>query len=113
MLEVDNAEVIQNVNQSFAAMSGFEINELLGKKASEILVFGENFDAIQSKNALRKEGTSDRYEIPIKNKRGELRYWVISGAPNYDSKGNVIGSIGIHLDVTEQKQLEIDLEKEK
>jgi PAS domain S-box-containing protein len=113
LLEVDNGDAIQYVNQSFADISGYERSELIGKKPSDFFVFEDNFDLINSKNKLRKLGTSDSYEIPIKNKRGELRYWVISGAPNYDSKGNVIGSIGIHLDVTEQKQLEIDLEKEK
>ena len=30
---------------------------------------------------------------------------IVSGAPNYDAGGNVIGSIGIHLDISEQKKL--------
>jgi len=113
LLEVDNNEVIQYANQSFASISGYEINELIGNKPSELFVFGDNFDTINNKKELRKQGTSDVYQIPIKNKRGELKWWTISGAPNYDNKGNVIGSIGIHLDITEQKQLEIDLENEK
>ncbi|WP_395051707.1 PAS domain S-box protein, partial [Flavobacterium sp.] len=113
LLEVDTDEIIQYVNPSFASMSGYEISELIGKNPSDIFVFGENLDTIQSKNELRKQGASSIYQLPIKNKRGELKWWAISGAPNYDSKGNVIGSIGIHLDITEQKQLEIDLEKEK
>lgn len=113
LLEIDNEEIIQYVNQSFASMSGYERSELIGKNPSELFVFGENFETIQSKNDLRKQGVSDIYQLPIKNKRGELKWWTISGAPNYDNKGNVIGSIGIHLDITGQKQLEIDLEKEK
>lgn len=113
LLEVNNEEIIQYANQSFANISGYEISELLGKKPSEIFVFGENLDIIKSKKELRKQGTSDIYQVPIKNKNGELKWWAISGAPSYDNRGNVIGSIGIHLDMTEQKQLEIDLEKEK
>ncbi|MBX9808241.1 MAG: PAS domain S-box protein, partial [Flavobacteriaceae bacterium] len=113
LLEVDNNEIIQYVNQSFATISGYEMEELVGKKPSEIFVFGEDFDIVKTKNDLRKQGVSDIYQLPVKNKKGELRWWAISGAPSYDSKGNVIGSIGIHLDITEQKQLELDLEKEK
>lgn len=113
LLEVDNQETIQYVNPSFASMSGYEISELIGQNPSDIFVLGENYDTIQSKKELRKQGASDIYQLPIKNKRGELKWWAISGAPNYDSKGNVIGSIGIHLDITDQKQLEIELEKEK
>jgi len=113
LLEVDNNETIQYVNQSFATISGYDVNELIGKNPSDLFVFGENLDTVNSKNELRKQGTSDIYQIPIKNKSGELRWWAISGAPSYDNKGNIIGSIGIHLDITEQKQLELDLEKEK
>jgi PAS domain S-box-containing protein len=113
LLEVDNNEIIQYANHSFSAMSGYEVNELIGKNPSDIFVFGEYFEIIKAKNELRKKGTSDIYQLPTKNKDGEQKWWAISGAPNYDNKGNVIGSIGIHLDITEQKQLEIDLEKEK
>jgi PAS domain S-box-containing protein len=113
LLEVDNNEIIQYANQSFATISGYELHELIGKKPSDFFIFGDNFDTIKSKNELRKQGASDIYQLPIKNKQGEPRWWAISGAPNYDNKGNVIGSIGIHLDITEQKQLELDLEIEK
>ncbi len=113
LLEVDNTEHIKYANQSFAAMSGYEVNELIGKKPSDFFVFGKNLDVIKSKTDSREQGNSDLYQISIKNKRGELKWWAISGAPNYDNKGNLIGSIGIHLDITEQKQLEIDLEIEK
>ena len=113
LIEVDNQEIIQYVNPSFASMCGYEISELIGQNPSDVFLSGESIDIILSKNELRKQGASDNYQLSINNKRGELRWWAISGAPNYDSKGNVIGSIGIHMDITEQKQLEIDLEKEK
>lgn len=113
MIEVDNNDCIQFANQSFSKISGFEIDELIGNNPSNLFVFGENLEKIEQKKQLRSKGKSDIYQIPIKNKRGELRWWAISGAPNYDDKGNLIGTIGIHLDITEQKQLEIDLENEK
>lgn len=113
LLEVDNNEIIQYANQSFSDISGYEISELLGKNPSEFLVFGQNIDIINAKIQLRKQGKSDSYQIQVKNKRGELRWWVISGAHNYDDNGNLVGTIGIHLDITDQKRLEIDLENEK
>lgn len=113
LIEVDNDEIIQFANQSFSDISGYEINELIGKKPSEVFIFGENFEVMQSKKMVRKLGVSDVYQIPVKNKRGELKWWAISGAPNFDDQGNLVGTIGIHLDITDQKQLEIDLENEK
>lgn len=38
---------------------------------------------------------------------------MVSGAPNYDDTGKLIGSIGIHLDVTQRKLLEQELEISK
>jgi PAS domain S-box-containing protein len=113
LLEVDNNEKIVFANQSFETISGYEIAELLGTNPLEIFVFGENFDLLKSKNKLRARGISDNYQISIKNKRGELKWWAVSGAPNFDDQRKLVGSIGIILDITEQKKLEIELEKEK
>lgn len=113
LIEVDNDEIIQFANQSFAAMSGYNLEELMGKNPSEIFVFGENFDKMQHKKELRAQGISDVYQIPIRDRRGDLKWWAVSGAPNYDDQGNLVGSVGIHLDITEQKQLEIELNKQK
>ena len=113
LIEVDNNEIIQFANQSFSDISGYETNELIGKNPAEVFIFGENFEIMKTKNVVRKLGISDVYQIPVKNKRGELKWWAISGAPNFDDQGNLVGTIGIHLDITDQKQLEIDLENEK
>lgn len=114
LLEVNNEEIIQYANQSFCDVSGYEINELIGKEPSKLFFFNKNdILLIDEIIALREKGISSVYQVPIKNKRGELRWWVISGAPNYDDKGNHIGSIGIHLDITEQKNMEEALKKEK
>jgi PAS domain S-box-containing protein len=113
LIEVDNNEIIQFANKSFANISGYEIGELIGLNPTKTFVFGENIEKLMSKNKLRKQGVSDVYQIPVKNKKGELRWWAIGGAPNYDDKGELVGSIGIHLDITEQKKMEIELENEK
>lgn len=109
LLEVDNEEVVQYANQSFCNMCGYDADELIGRKASLLFTRGENIEVIEAKNDLRKKGISDAYEIAMKNKRGEIRWWLISGAPRFDDKGTLVGSIGIHLDITEQKALELEL----
>lgn len=109
LLEVDTEENVIFTNQSFCDMSGYEYEELLGKRASHIYVKEENIELIESKNEARKKASLHAYEIAVKNKRGQLRWWLISGAPRYNDAGDLVGSIGIHLDITDQKQLEIDL----
>ena len=92
-------------------MSGFSLNELIDKHPTDLFLMGENAEMLKQKNELRKEGASDAYEVVVRNKRGEARWWLVSGAPMYNDIGTLIGSIGIHLDITAQKELELNLEK--
>ena len=109
LLEVDREEKIQFANQSFIEMSGYGLNELLGKKSSDIFLQGESSRLMKNKNFSRMKGRSDAYEIEIRDKKGDIRWWLISGAPRLDNSGDLAGSIGIHLDITNQKLLEIEL----
>ena len=111
LLEVDLNDRIQFINQSFSELSGYSSEELIGKRASEIFLDKENKDILNSKVAVRKEGVSDSYQIKAKMKSNEEKYWLISGAPNYNLNGELVGSIGIHLDITELKKLEIQKEE--
>ena len=109
LLEVDTEEKILFANHGFCEMSGYEADELLGQRAAQIFAKGENNELMEQKNEERKRGTTDAYEIVVKNKRGEIRWWLVSGAPRYNDQGELVGSIGIHLDITDQKQLELEL----
>lgn len=110
MIEVDRDDVIQMVNQSFCTMSGFQESELLGQKGAEILRV-KNKTIIPARTKTRDSGNSDSYEVEVLDKTGTKKHWLISGAPRYDAKHNVIGSIGVHLDITNQKLLELQKER--
>jgi PAS domain S-box-containing protein len=106
LLEVDTEENIIFANQSFCDMSGYVAEELIGAKTSKFLLNKEEKAVLEQKRQLRAKGISDSYEIAVKNKQGDIRWWFISGGPNYNDEGQQIGSVGIHLDITKQKQLE-------
>lgn len=106
LLEVDNDERILMTNQCFTEMSGYTEEELKGQIASELLLGADARVHMKNKNRERLECKASVYEADIVNKAGEKRTWLISGAPNYDLEGNVNGSIGIHLDITNQKLVE-------
>ena len=107
LMEVDNNEIILNVNNAFVKMCGYSPEELVGFKARDILLDGKKQEYMQQKVKSRKEGVKDLYEMEIQTKTGETKYWLISGGPNTNINGEVIGSIGIHLDITELKMLNI------
>ena len=107
IVEVDSEENILYVNRSFERISGYDEDDLIGKNASKIFISdkeSQNANQQESRNrALGKEGL---YEIKVTKKDGTTAIWVISGAPTFDMKGKVRGSIGIHWDVTEIRALE-------
>ncbi|MEN9347894.1 MAG: hypothetical protein RLZZ77_1405 [Bacteroidota bacterium] len=108
LLEVDLNETIQYANDSFCEMSGFSSEELIGSCTLNLFPVNAE-DLVKEKQYLRARGILDTYEIQVKNRKNESRWWLISGAPMYDQNGNQTGSIGIHLDISEQKKLQDQL----
>jgi PAS domain S-box-containing protein len=109
LLEVDKKGKILLANQSFCMMSGYSLEELQGKKATDLLLTKKSQELVKSRDALFQIGKTDSYEVKIINKNQQKRHWLVSGAPNIGFNGKTTGTIGIHLDVTEQKEQEEQL----
>lgn len=114
IMEVDNNETIISVNQRFCDMLGYTFPEkIIGKRTIDILLpEGKTIDILRI-NEERKSGKSGVYEFSIKNVHGAIVPLLISGAPIYDENGQIIGSIGLHMDMTQHKQFERELEEAK
>lgn len=114
LIEVDKNEVINKAYPRFSILTGYSQQELLGLKATELLFDQEDVMILEEQNILREKGLPSVYEVRIKTKSGEHKWVMISGAPIFDIKKNVIGSIGIHWDITllKQKENELKIAKE-
>jgi PAS domain S-box-containing protein len=110
LVEVNNDDEILLINQSFSDMSGYSEEELLGKKANLVFFKEKGKNIILQQNKHHLTGDSNSYELKVKNKNNEFKHWLVSGAPNYNLLGDVVGSIGIHLDITALKNLELQKE---
>jgi PAS domain S-box-containing protein len=113
LLEVDTNGRIISGNESFCEMLSYQsIDELLGKQADETFLDQEARQVMREQMELREKGASGAYEIKIKKSNGVDSAWVlISGTPLYDDNDNVVGSLGIHLDITRQKMIEKELQE--
>ena len=118
LMEVNTNNEVLTVNKSFIEMSGYSEKELMGKIGKNIFIKNKDKETLNKQNKGELKDKSYSREITIQNKKGETRSWLISEAPNYNLNGEVIGSIGIHLDITEFNLLEkqnakilIELEK--
>ena len=109
LLEVDLDDRITKVYPKFSELTGYGANELIGLVASEILIFGESEVDFEHEIAKRREGKSSVYEVKIIKKNGDYAWVLVSGTPVFNEDNEIIGSIGIHVDITDRKIMEQDL----
>lgn len=113
LIEVDEHENIIEANQTFCDISGFDYNELIGANAISLFNLEDQEIEHNQVTQRRKAGIYDAYEKQVVIKDGSVKWWLISGAPVFDNDGNFKGSVGIHFDITKQKELEAELRKAK
>ncbi len=120
---VDNAEDglyvtdadgrIEYCNESYAAMMGYDPDELVGEHASMLMAEGE----IESgQNAVSKALASDDdhssvLDMTLKHRDGSRIHTSIHGSVRRDSSGAYAGTMGVVRDITERKQRERELEE--
>ena len=109
LLEVSKDEKIIKVYPSFCKLTGYSEEDLIGKNPSKFLLHPDSEKVMKTQNEDRASGKSNVYEVQIRKKTGEYKWVIISGAPFYDEKGNFAGSIGVHLDISENKKMQADL----
>jgi len=114
VLEVDLQDKIIYSNEAFSSMLGYKTEEMSGKIAHALFLANkEEVKTFEKNNSLREKGKGSVYEQTLQRKDGKLITAVISGAPVFDLKGNVRGSVGIHWDVTKIRALEQSIREQE
>ena len=109
ILLVDNDEIIVYTNASFCEITGYRKRDLIGRVASDLLLQEQDVPKMKSKIEARNEAKKEGYEIKITTKTGKTKWMKISASPVIDEKGNILGSLGVHSDITVQKEREFEL----
>jgi diguanylate cyclase (GGDEF)-like protein/PAS domain S-box-containing protein len=109
LTQVDNDGILQFVNSRFCEMVGYEREELLGRNIDFLLDSDDDAAMLRSKRDQRKGGLSDQYEVRVRRKDGRTIWVEIGGAPVTDAEGRIVGSIGVHSDITERRAAEVAL----
>ena len=88
-------------NDSFARMTGYGIDELLGKKVSDLIYFeGTNTETVRQVRAAFGAVRGTRFEILVRSKNGR-EWWLDTDAqPLLDEHGTLQGWACIQTDVT-------------
>ncbi|MCD6011745.1 MAG: domain S-box protein [Flavipsychrobacter sp.] len=113
MIELDKDEHIIYANQRFCTMSGYEIQELMGKTATDLFLRGVSLKRTRDQLSKQRYGIHTNYELAVQTKNGENKWWLTSATPLFNTDETVVGTISIHLDITEQKKMEGQLKEAK
>ncbi len=109
----DEKGKITFANKKFIEISGYSMDELLGKEHS---IVNSGFHAADFFNLMWKTiraGCVWNGEIRNHKKNGQF-YWVSTYImPLFDNQNNIVNYISIGFDITGQKQMESELEVEK
>jgi PAS domain S-box-containing protein len=101
---VDSNERFVFANAAAERTFGVAPGSLIGRSVSEF-VDGETFALLRTQTALRRKGRSSAYEIEIVRPDGNTCQLSITATPQFDSRGEFIGTLGIFRDITESNEL--------
>ncbi|MBI5214396.1 MAG: PAS domain S-box protein [Ignavibacteriae bacterium] len=96
----DERERITYVNPALATLLGYEPQELLGKRWSDLVPSNLKHIA-RAAQERRKEGAVDHYEMQVIRKDGSRISLLIGGSPLFEN-GVFVGTIGVFTDLSER-----------
>lgn len=114
LVEVDINGIIVKTYDRFCEMTGYQSSELIGKSAHDFLIKDKESLKIFHENwENRKKGENTAYELQLTKKNGHKCWVLVSGSSLKDKSNKMIGSLGIHMDITPRKLMLEDLKRAK
>ena len=107
----DGSMRIQWVNQGFVRITGYSMDEAMGKTPAELLSSGKSSpQAIQALMDGVSQGKPCRVELINRAKDGR-EYWADTEVqPTFDKQGLLVGFMEIGTDISRQKQTQLQME---
>ncbi|MGY5880591.1 MAG: PAS domain S-box protein [Candidatus Thorarchaeota archaeon] len=106
----DLDENLRFVNDEFAAMLGYEYHELLEMSIYDLIPEREK-SLLKRESAKRAVGVSSGYNMTMVRKDGGEIIVRVSGVPRRDEADNVIGTMAVIIDITVEREQELELLK--
>ncbi|HYP20916.1 MAG TPA: EAL domain-containing protein [Chloroflexia bacterium] len=111
LIITDLDDVVLYANRQLAELSGYSVEEMLGRPAYEIFLPPDKWPMMGQRNNNRKQGVSEQYELEMLRKDGQTIMVQINASPLLDADGNVVGTLGAQTDITERKRAEETLRR--
>jgi two-component system sensor histidine kinase UhpB len=106
----DKNGIITSANEKFLGMIGYKREEVVGRPITELL--GEGW--LRKDEGPKAGVEEDRWksvELAWKRKDGKSIYTILSRKPIYDVKGRFSGSVAVLTDITDRREVEMELRR--
>ena len=100
------------VNEYFAELLGYRKDEMIGRYLGEFTTEKGLKDMLEGTKRRRK-GISDSYESEFLTKSGKIIPVLIYASPIKNYKGEIIGTVGVIIDISNIKEMEEELKVER
>ncbi len=98
------------VNPAWERILGHSAEMVIGRTFADFALQEVAEECLNILKKVEKQGvTISDASCPLVHKDGSSRLFSMSGAPNLDATGKVVGMVGMFRDITEQKKLEAQL----
>jgi hypothetical protein len=95
VIAIDLEDVIVYVNPAMAALSGYAVDDMVGKLSSTLLFPGDERGEVYARNEKWLNGLTDEYEASLQRKDGSRFSAHFSTAPHKNRQGEVLGALTI------------------
>jgi PAS domain S-box-containing protein len=99
----NNKNRITYVNNKFADMLGYTIEEVNGRSIWNFI--SEDYKPVVKRSLKqRKKGKNGNYELKLISKDGSLIWTFLNAKPLFDKEGKYVGAMSMLTDITEKKR---------
>jgi PAS domain S-box-containing protein len=105
----DSTGKIEFVNPKFSQLTGYEIEDVIGKNPKILNSGNHPKEMFQDLWKTISSGNEWRGEIKNKKKNGEFYWEDVSISPIFSDEGRIVNFVGVKEDITDRKNLITDL----
>jgi PAS domain S-box-containing protein len=109
---LDQRDTIVFANNKMLSMLGYSKKELLCRSVFDVIA-DRDIDTVKKALERRHKGLRETYRARLMRKDGSCVWVAMAAAPIMDKQGKYQGAVTMALDITQVKQSEEALEKEK
>ena len=110
VLITDKNRKIQWVNQPFEKLTGYSLEEVIGKNPGKLLQYEEtDINTIRQVRQALNNRTSWKGEIKNRNRAGRIYWLELSISPIFNDNNELINFIAIESDITQKKKKDLNI----